>query len=106
MLRIRNNPMPLREKIASIRIIALIFFVALAGAVIMYMSASILPLSDSGLNYLFCTVVLIALGLAIPYWMLKLGLHEASMRNRNERELTLGDIPKDHEQLKKDKRKK
>lgn len=79
--------------------IAFIIALPVIGFTGMYMFVYILPLSDNVLIQIFYTLVLIALGLAIPYWILKLGIHEAHLANPEEKELELKDVPKDKQQL-------
>jgi heme/copper-type cytochrome/quinol oxidase subunit 4 len=88
---------------ANARIVPLlIFFVALLGFMAMYMFVHVFPLSGSAWNYGFCTLAIIVLGLCVPYWMLKLGVHEAHLINPKEKELTLEAFSKDQDQLEKE----
>ena len=50
-------------------------------------------------RHLFYTIILIAVGLLTPYLMLKLALHVAHLKNRNEKELHLKDLPRDKDDL-------
>ncbi len=80
--------------------VGMIGALAIAGAGIMY-----------GLNFLFAlegdnmpsqivyTFMLIALGLTIPYFILKLLFSAAHDQNENEKEIHLSDIPRDQQQL-------
>ena len=82
------------------------WFVVIAAAIpfvgygIMHGLTYLFPMSeDTPYTHLFYTVILIALGLLIPYWMLKTGIHAAHLRDPGEKELQLKDIPKDKDQL-------
>lgn len=86
------------ERLVYVRAVALIFFITILGFGLMYAPAVLLPLSDSNLNYFMFSVLIIALGLAVPYWILKLGMHSAHRHNAQERELSLKDIPDDQDQ--------
>jgi hypothetical protein len=83
-----------------IYIVALIVLIPLVGYALMHALAYIVPMSEHnvGANLIF-TVTLIALGLLIPYWMLKLGFHKAHMRDPAEKDFHLGDLPKDKDQI-------
>jgi hypothetical protein len=90
----------MRRNSKFIAIVAGISFVALAGYGIMYLLTYAIPMTENTtLNHLLFTVILIALGLTIPYWMLKLLFDAARMRNPHEKNLHLSDIPKDKDQL-------
>ena len=95
-------PLSARKRTESLRIIGIIFLVALVGAGVMYMFTYIIPLSGNSWFYVLCTFIIIALGLAVPYWMLKLGFHYAHTKNREEKELHLADLSKDQQELKKE----
>lgn len=70
---------------------------------IMHMLVYVLPMSGPAVwaDFLF-TLLLIALGLSIPYWMLKIGFHYAHTQNSDEKELNIKDIPKDKDQARQD----
>lgn len=54
------------------------------------------PLSEGGTStYILYTVILIALGLLIPYGIMKLLFHSAHLKNSSEKELRMEDLPKD-----------
>jgi hypothetical protein len=74
--------------------------ILIVGYAIMYFAVYIVPLSGAGLaNQLFYTVLLIALGLAVPYWVLKLVGYAAHKENPREKTVRLKDIAKDKDQL-------
>ncbi len=79
--------------------IILIIAIPVLGFSIMYGLAYLLPIASDLLPQLLFTVLLIGLGLAVPYWFLKLGAHEAHRNNPEEKELTLKEIPKDKDDL-------
>lgn len=77
-------------------IFSLIAVILLVGTAAMYWLIYALPVSSGSVwAYVVYTVALIALGLAIPYWVLKLGMHSAHLNNTDEKEMNLSDIPKD-----------
>lgn len=80
--------------------LALIPILAVAGYAVMHGLIYALPVSENNttVNILF-TCFIIAMGLAIPYFMLKIGMHEAHLQNPDEKELRLRDIPKDKQQI-------
>lgn len=57
------------------------------------------PLVDNEVGHTIYYAALITLGLAVPYFSLKMGMHYARLANPHEKELKLKDIPKDHEQI-------
>jgi hypothetical protein len=81
-------------------ILALIVLIPVIGYGIMHLSVYLLPVSGESLwGDLAFTLLLIFLGLAIPYWMLKLAFHRAHMRNPEEKDMHLSDLPKDKDDL-------
>ena len=81
-------------------IVALIVLVVLVGFAVMRTAIYAIPQSGGdAVNHTVYTVLLIALGLAVPYWMVKLLFHAAHVRNPQEKEVGLKDIPDDKEQL-------
>jgi hypothetical protein len=83
-----------------ITIVALIALLPVIGYGIMHLSVYLLPVSEENLwGDMAFTVLLITLGLAIPYWMLKLGFHGAHMRNPEEKDINLNDLPKYQDDL-------
>lgn len=67
---------------------------------IMHLLVYLFPLSTGSIwAYTLFTLVIIALGLAIPLWMLKAGLLAAHERDSREKEFHMRDIPKDKKQL-------
>ncbi len=81
--------------------VLLAILIPVAGYAAMHLAIYFLGLNQqsSAAAYVFYTVFIIALGLALPYWMLKAGRHAAHLRNRQEGELHLSDIPKDKDEL-------
>ncbi len=56
----------------------------------------LVPLSDGGTaTYILYTIILIAIGLLIPYGIMKLLFHSAHLNNSDEKELHIADLPKD-----------
>lgn len=53
-------------------------------------------------SHLLVTVLIIAIGLAVPYWMLKAFIHQAHEYDPAETEFDLKDIPKDKQDLARD----
>lgn len=77
-------------------LVALVILIPAAGYGIMHLLAYAVPLDqDSTGMHLLVTLAIIALGLMVPYWMLKAGFFRAHLRNRDEDELHLRDLPKD-----------
>lgn len=78
----------------------LALFIPVIGYGIMHGLVYVLPVSENntGAQLLF-TILIIALGLAIPYWMLKSGVHKARLHDRREKEVKLENIPKDTKEL-------
>ena len=92
--------------VSNIRFLLIIAFVGFFGFGAMYLLTYMLPLSHTALNYGFFAIAVIIFGLTIPYWMLKMGLHEAHLKNPRERELRLADIPKSQQKLKRNRKNK
>ena len=93
--------------ISNIRFLLIIAFVGFFGLGAMYMLTYLLPVMEhNSLNYGLFAIAIIAFGLTVPYLMLKLGLHEAHLKNPKERELRLADIPKEQQQLKRKRKNK
>ncbi len=79
-----------------------IFIIALAIAapVVGYLVMYAIPISETNIFYhVAYTIILTLLGLCIPYLMLKFAMHGAHIRNPQEHELEISDIPKDQDQL-------
>jgi len=90
------------EKFKPIHLVlmALVPGIAIAGFVSMYLLGYVLPLSGSDVNAGLTMFILIVFGLAVPYAMLKLGVHEAAhMRDEPEKDLEFKDIAKDKDEL-------
>ena len=75
-----------------------ILLIPLIGYAIMHALVYILPVSASHNMQLLVTIMIIALGLCIPYWMIKAGFHKAHLTNPQESELELRDIPKEKQE--------
>jgi hypothetical protein len=75
--------------------------VALAGSAVMYGAVFTAPLAENtkGVTPYLVTLFIIAVGLAAPYWVLKLSVHAAHERDPREKEVALKDIPKDKDEL-------
>ena len=66
----------------------------------MHLLTHLMPMSeDSTGTHLLLTLIIFFFGLAVPFWMLKLGTKAAHENNPAEPEAQLKDIPKDKEQL-------
>jgi hypothetical protein len=77
-----------------------VLLIPLLGYGAMRVLTHILPVGDDNvLIQLFVTLVIIGMGLVVPYWMLKTGVHEAHRLDPREREITLADLPKDKSQV-------
>ena len=87
------------KRIGNFGVIAGIFFIAGIGSGIMYSATYLLPLSDNLVSYGVVSLAITVLGLAVPFFILKLILHEAHLRKGGERPLRFSDIPKDRDQL-------
>lgn len=95
----------IRRKSRNLRTILIIAAIPVIGFSAMYGTAHFLSVSDSAISSAVITLLLIAIGVGVPFWMLKFGFHEARMRNpRDEAELHLSDIPKHKDDMVKDKR--
>jgi uncharacterized membrane protein YqjE len=81
------------------RLIGVVLLIAFIGYAVMHLLVYVLPLSQNttGMNAVF-TVIIIALGLSVPYWMLKFGIHQARMHDPREKEMTLKDLPKNQDE--------
>lgn len=93
-------------KPVHILLMALVPAMAVAGFLIMYALVHEFSL-DSGANFgaALLMLLLIVIGLGVPYMMLKLGVHEAGkVRDQNEKELNIKDIPKHQDELWKDEK--
>jgi hypothetical protein len=87
--------------VSNIRFLLIIAFVGFFGFGAMYMLTYLLPLMEhNNLNYGLFALAIIAVGLTVPYVMLKLSLHEAHLKNPREKELKLADIPKSQQVMK------
>ena len=74
--------------------------IPVVGYGIMHALVYVLPMGEhTGGAHLALTVLIIFLGLAVPYWMLKAGLFKAHLGNPKEKELQLKDFPKDRVQI-------
>lgn len=93
------SPIFTRRSVISVVVITCIITIPLIGFGLMQLLVYFLPISESTVTQGLYMLGLIGLGLALPYWMLKLGVHEAHERNKQEREVKLTDIPKDKDQL-------
>jgi hypothetical protein len=83
-------------------IIAATLFIAAMGYGVMHLMVYVLPMAqDNTFSHIIFTVFIIALGLAVPYLMLKFSIHRTHLYNPNEKELRLEDLPKDQERAKK-----
>ena len=82
-------------------IMAVVIILPIAGYSIAYGLTLVAPMGASSTFYhLFYTVLVIAIGLGVPYWMLKLVSRVAHGVNTEEKEMQLDDIPKDKDQMK------
>lgn len=91
----RGKPRPLH-----IILMALVPAIAIGGFGLMYLLGHTIPIRDSDVNAGLLMFILIVFGLAVPYAMLKLGVHEsAHLRDQPEKDLEIKDIAKDKEQL-------
>ena len=80
--------------------IALLGIIPAVGYGIMHALAFMLPMSEtSTFSHITFTVILIALGLLVPYAMLKSLGAAAHEQNQNEKSFTLSDLPKDKQQF-------
>ena len=90
----------MRIAVRNIAVIGAVLVLGAAGYTVMYLLTYTVPMGHtSGFNQALYAFVLIIIGLAVPYWILKLVLHEAHKRDSSEKEITLKDIPKDKEEL-------
>jgi hypothetical protein len=81
--------------------IALIVLLPTVGYGLMHFLIYVFPMSETSTwSHIIYTVILIALGLTIPYFMLKALFSAAHRQNpRDEHELHLKDLPKDKDDL-------
>jgi uncharacterized membrane protein YidH (DUF202 family) len=76
--------------------IIILLLIPVAGFGVMRWTHLFVPLSEGNTTtYILYTVILIALGLLIPYGIMKLLFHSAHIKNPNEKELYMADLPKD-----------
>lgn len=79
---------------ANIRVIGLILLLGAGGWFVMYSLVDMISPTDTSLNYALFSLLLVAIGLTVPYFILKLVAHEAHRRDGREKEMNLKDIPK------------
>jgi len=93
----------MQQKIKFDIILLVIIAIPVIGYGIMHGLAFVIPLSEGqegeSIGPIFYNMILIILGLLIPYVMLKLLFKAAHMRNPQEKEFHIEDLPKDKEQL-------
>jgi putative flippase GtrA len=77
-----------------------ILLIPVIGYVIMHALVYVLPVSASHSVQLLFSIIIIAMGLTVPYWMIKAGFHKAHLANPQESELELQDIPKEKQESK------
>lgn len=83
------------------KIVAAIIFipiVVVAGYFIMEALMRILPM-ESLLGSSLILMLIILIGLAVPYWIIKAGFFAAHLNNRNEKNIHLDDLPKDADRI-------
>ena len=56
------------------------------GASVMYLLANLLSMSDNRSLQVTATLAIIALGIVVPYWMMKFGFNRAHSRHKGEME--------------------
>ncbi len=77
-------------------VIAVMALLAVGGYALMHALVYLMPPQKDGMwLQILLYLVIIGLGLATPYWMLKWGVHSAHMRDEEETEVRLKDVPKD-----------
>ncbi len=77
-----------------IGLVLLIIAIIVLGAGAMRGSVLGLSLPPGNLaNELFVVAIIFVLGLAVPYWVLKLGVHTAHLSDANEQEVEMKNIP-------------
>lgn len=81
--------------------VALIVLIPTVGYGVMHVLVYLFPMSEtSTISHITYTLILIALGLVIPYAMLKALFSAAHRQNpRQEKELHLEDLPKDKDDM-------
>ncbi len=78
----------------------LVILIPVVGYGIMQMLVYLFPMSEqSYVSHFMMTLAIIALGLVVPYWMLKGSFHVAHLNNSDERELHLRDLPKNGDEI-------
>lgn len=89
------------KKITFSTLILSVGAIAFFGYALMHALVYIMPMSVNSNTaiYIVFTLAIIALGLFIPYAMLKTGMHTAHKYNNTEKEVELADIPKDKQQM-------
>ncbi len=94
-----NTPQPKKLGINVVFAIAAVIAMPLLGFALMRV-LTVIPMSETstGNHYLF-TVLIYLLGLAIPFFMLKLLFHAAHLRNPEEKQMHLADIPANKDDL-------
>lgn len=95
--------MPSPDRKPSTKFFLLIFSIPaiiLGGYALMWGVSYLLPIVEKTTAlYFFIAAAIIALGLSIPYWVLKDFFFAAHEKNPDERTLNLKDIPKDAERI-------
>jgi len=88
----------------SARVIFILGAIAVVGFGIMYITTtSLLPAESSAWSSGLIMLMLVIVGIGAPYCMLKFGFHEAHRRNPQEQDIHIEDIPKDYDQVQKEK---
>jgi hypothetical protein len=81
--------------------VALVVLLPIVGSTIMYFSIYAVPMTDHpSYRYVVYTALVIALGLLVPYFMLKAFSIAAHQWDPREKELHMKDLPKDKDQAK------
>lgn len=77
-------------------LIAVIALLPLLGYGLTYGLNIAAPMSEGGMSYhVLFILLIIVMGLGVPYWMMKLLSRAAHVQNPQEKEFQLSDLPKD-----------
>ncbi len=98
-----NHALSHKRQFRVMYTLGIVFLIALIGSGGMYILIDVLPEARSMTKDIIYAIVIMALGLAVPYWMLKLSFHAAHVWNPKEKEFELKDLTKNQDDLVQDK---
>jgi len=86
-------------RLSPFGMLILILLIPVLGYGAMHAIVYLFPMTEeSDARHFIITFFIIALGLAVPYWLLKAGFHKGHLENPSQDELHIGDLPKNDPQ--------